>query len=399
MKTLVEVFDVHFNHLKYDKKLANTIYKFQLDYLNSNREYLDFYSSNMLGVHRVRFKVSDYNRFMYEVLEVDTDQLNKDLDDVPSVMKINSVTSDLLNLSCVYLLHKFSNSNLLTETDRQRVSYDIASLFFMRCFAALISDYFTYPAEERIVKLAYSNLSGNSLIKKQGNWFKVVDYRAKALIDKKGIHYKTIKYLLEDKVAYVISDSKDRVKDTIKNYYREIVKVRDSGDTIGTISSTAVDMEGVMGLVDRINQVETKSINIKDSIANSNLINSDYIYLIVAINSNTNSKSLRDILQWITDNYMKEQNTIDELIESIARYTHYLLKNKVRNSSNKDIGKLLTELKGLYVSNKVQDVELDKVRDMCDNIIMKAKKKQINKGLALATRTALILYISLLYIH
>ena len=113
MATLKSVFDKHFEHLTYDATLAKRIYNFQLDYLNSSKEYLEFYSGNMLGVHRVRFKPSDFDKFMYEVLEVDAEQLDKDLDHVPSVMKINSVTSDILNLSVVYLMHMFMNSNKL----------------------------------------------------------------------------------------------------------------------------------------------------------------------------------------------------------------------------------------------------------------------------------------------
>lgn len=398
MRTLAEVFGEHFDHLTFDKALATKLYKFQLDYLNSSRDYLDFYSTNMLGVHRVRFKVSDVRRYMLEVLEVDMDQLNKDLDDVPSVMKINSVTSDIFNLTSIYLIHRFMNSNLLNEKDKHRACYDIASLFFMRCFAALISSYFTYQSEERIVKVAYSNLSGNSLIKKLGNWYKVVDYRVNNLLDKNGIHYKTIKTLLEDRVAYVIGDSRDRIKDIIINYYREIVKVRDAGDTIGVLSSLAANAEGEIALVDRSNRVEQKTIEIVNLINTTGFINSNYVYLIANINSNTNVKSLKEVLQWVVDNHMKNHATIEKMIGDISRYVNYILSNKIRNSNNKDIGKLLIEIKNIYSSNKIQDVELDRIRDDVDSIIKKARKREMNRSLAIATRSAFILYITLLII-
>ena len=397
MATLKSVFDKHFEHLTYDAILAKRIYNFQLDYLNSSKEYLEFYSGNMLGVHRVRFKPSDFDKFMYEVLEVDAEQLDKDLDHVPSVMKINSVTSDVLNLSVVYLMHMFMNSNKLNEKERHRACYDIASIFILRSFAALISDYFRYPAEERIVKIAYGNLSGNNLIKKLGTWFKVVDYRANSIIDKQGIHYKTIKYLLEDKVHYVISDSKDRVKDIIKNYYKEIVRVRDSGDTMGTISNLAMNAEGEMGIVDKINRTENTIVAIKTLISNNNLVNENILYLVASINTNTTAKSIKEVITWIGVNYTTGNNKlIDDFIEESVKYTHYLLKYKVKNSSSKDFSRILIELKNLYLSTRNEDSDLLRLRDLTGDLVNKARTKKTSNSLFLATRTSVLLYLAIL---
>ncbi len=399
MATLKSVFDKHFSHLTYDAAFAKKIYHFQVEYLNSNKEYLEFYSGNMLGVYRVRFKPSDFDKFMYEVLEVDAEELDKDLDHVPSVMKINSVTSDLLNLSTVYLIHMFMNSNKLTEKERARACYDIASIFFLRSFAALISDYFRYPAEERIVKIAYGNLSGNNLIKKLGNWFKVVDYRSNALLAKDGIHYKTIKYLLEDKVHYVISDSKDRIKDIIKNYYREICKVRDSGETMGTLSSLAMNAEGEIGLVDKINRTENTIMAIKTLISNNNLVRDNLIYLVSTVNVNTTAKSIKEVILWIGDNYITSSHSnIDKFIEESVKYTHYLLKYKIKNSSSKDISRIMIELKNLYLSTRNEDLDLIKVRELAGNIIKKARPKKMSNSLFLSTRTSVLLYMAILTI-
>ena len=397
MATLKSVFDKHFEHLTYDAMLAKRIYNFQLDYLNSNKEHLEFYSGNMLGVHRVRFKPSDFDKFMYEVLEVDAEQLDKDLDHVPSVMKINSVTSDILNLSVVYLMHMFMNSNKLNEKERRRACYDIASIFILRSFAALISDYFRYPAEERIVKIAYGNLSGNNLIKKLGTWFKVVDYRANSIIDKQGIHYKTIKYLLEDKVHYVISDSKDRVKDIIKNYYKEIVRVRDSGDTMGTISNLAMNAEGEMGVVDKINRTENTIVSIKTLISNNNLVNENILYLVASVNTNTTAKAIREVIAWVSNNYVTQNSSsIDVFIEESVKYTHYLLKHKVKNSSSKDFSRILIELKNLYLSTRNEDSDLIKLRELAGDIVTKARTKRYSNSLFLSTRTSVLLYMAVL---
>jgi hypothetical protein len=69
MITLLDVFDEQFKHVKFDAKLAKAIYTYQISYINSSREYLEFFGSNLLGVHVIRFKDSDVTKF-FDVLDI-----------------------------------------------------------------------------------------------------------------------------------------------------------------------------------------------------------------------------------------------------------------------------------------------------------------------------------------
>jgi hypothetical protein len=157
-------------------------------------------------------------------------------------------------------------------------------------------------------------------------------------------------------------------------------------------------MEGEIGLVDRIDAVATDTMKIKTLITNNNFINEDIIYLIWTMNRNTTPKSIKDVLKWVCDNYISDTNNelVNNFIEECVKYTYFLLRNKIHNAKNKDISAIINELKNLYLSTRNEDADLLLLRDLGGEIINKAKGKNISKSLYLSSRTALILYISLM---
>jgi hypothetical protein len=123
--TLADVFDEHFKHVKFDSKLARNIYLYQIGYINRNREHLEFFGSNLLGVHVVRFKDSDVLKLFEEVLDVDFLSLSDDLKKVSSINQDYKVSSDVLNLTSMYLIHRFLTSSLIVDAARKRAAYDL----------------------------------------------------------------------------------------------------------------------------------------------------------------------------------------------------------------------------------------------------------------------------------
>jgi hypothetical protein len=87
---------------------------------------------------------------------------------------------------------------------------------------------------------------------------------------------------------------------------------------------------------------------------------------------------------------------VNNFIEECVKYTYFLLRNKIHNAKNKDISAIINELKNLYLSTRNEDADLLLLRDLGGEIINKAKGKNISKSLYLSSRTALILYISLM---
>lgn len=398
MLHLADVFNEFFEHLKFDSKLASNLYNYQIGYINRNREHLDFFGGNLLGVNVIRFKDSDVNMLFDDVFDVDYIELTASIKKVTSINHDYKVSSDVLNLTLFYVIHRLLTSSALTDNEKHRAAYDAALIFFYRCIAALISHYFKYPSDSRIAQMAYANLSNKYLIKKLGTWHKVMAYRAEDLVGKESIHYKQLLKFNDDAyTVYAINDAQGRIRDLIKNYYSEFIKVHASGDSIGSTSSVFLDAEGEETIKEKTKSVENYSTYIRSIIIDKNsFIRNDLISIISKINKNTSFKTIKNTLTWMTDEYNGvNHNEIDDFINRVIIYSFYLLNNNVTVTNTRDYPKVLTELKNMYLSTRSVDPDLLAIRTIGESIVRKSFKSNLSNSIVLSTRTSLFLYIVL----
>lgn len=396
--TLKEVFDKHFVKVKFDNRLAKELYKFQIGYVNANTEHIEFFGGNLLGVQVVRFKDSDLNRFFNDVLNVDYLVLSKDLESVSAVNQDFKISSDVFNLTCMYLIYKFLTSNLLDEKMKYRGAYDVSVIFFYRCLAALISYNFKYPADPKIAQKAYANLNQKYLIKKLGTWFKVVDYRATELLSKDSIHLGNFKKFNDDYATiYAINDSQGRIRDLIKNYYAEFKRVHTDGEGIGTTSGTYMDVDGEETIKEKTKSVETYVNYIRNTIIDKrSFVNDSLVSVISNINKNTSFRMIKSTLLWMSDEYnSKHHDTIDNFISVDIVYCFYLIHDNNLTKYLRDYPRLLIELKNLLLSSRSTDADLEVLRDLGSKIIKESSTTKVSNSLLLSTRTSIILYVFL----
>lgn len=396
--TLAQVFDEHLKHVKFDGKLAKALYQYQIGYINRNHEHLEFFGSNLLGAHVVRFKDSDVLKLFDEILNVDFYHLTEEVRKVDTINHDFKISGDVFNLTCMYLIHGFLSSSVLGDTQRRRAAYDVGLIFFYRCIAAILSYYFRYPADPKIAQAAYAKLSNKYLIKKLGSWHKVMEYRSEDLIAKDGLHFKKLVSFNDDlSIVYAINDSQGRVRDLVKNYYAEFKKVHTEGANIATTSSTYFDAEGEETLKEKTKSVEAYVGYIRRAIADKNtFIKDDLVTVITKINSNTSFRMVKHSLGWLCDNYSdpKFSKDIDDFTSLLIVQSMFLIQHNVEVKHLRDYPYILSSLKNLYLSTRSNDPDLIKVRDMGEKLVIKANGK-ISNSLALSTRTSLILYITL----
>ncbi len=397
MITLLDVFDKAFEELVIDKKLIERIYRYQVAFLNRDAEHLAFFGSNLIGVHVIRFRVADTLKFYREVVDVDYLSLERAVRTVTTIVHEYKISGDVLNLTLMYLIHRILSSQKLTQKDRERGAYDTALVFFYRCIAIRQSDYFHFPADPKVAQAAYARLSNKFLIKQLGSWRAVMEYRAKDLVDPKGLHYKNlVDYTNDQGVTYAISDGENRVREMYKAYYREFDAAHKQGQRIGSSSSTQIDMEGVETLKEKVKKTEQHIGYIRQAALDpASFVKADLVQAIVEINTNTSQRMLSSTLTWLSEHYndSKWHGKIDDYLKLIIIHSFYLLEQSGA-SHFKDYPGLLLALKNLYLSTRSNDPELLKIRKLGDELI-KAANGPVNSSLALATRTATILYITL----
>lgn len=397
MTTLLDVFDEHFKDVKIDKRLLDALYRFQVAFLNRDAEHLAFFGSNLIGVHSIRWRVADTLKFYKDVCEIDYSLLEKELRSVTTIVQEYKISSDALNLTLMYLIHRIVTSPKLNDTQRKRGAYDTALIFFYRCIAIRQSDYFHFPADPKLAQAAYAELNNKFLIKKVGSWRAVMEYRAKDLVDPKGLHYPGLALFTDDSATtYAISDSENRIRDLYKNYYKVFEHARVQGHRIHSTSATFTDAEGEEKVKEKVKSTEQYVGYIRTAILDKHgFVRADLIKAIVDINTNTSQRMLTATLSWLSDHYSDPlwHKKIDEWLGLIVIHSfHLLAESKVGDT--KDYPTMLTTLKNLYLSTRSSDKELLRIRKLGDELI-KAANGKVNNSLSMATRTATILYITL----
>lgn len=396
--TILKVMEDHFNHITFDAKLAKAIYRYQVGFINETREHMEFFGSNLLGVHVLRYKSSRVNMLYNDILAVDYETLKSDLYSLRIIEPSHKIASDVFNLTIMYMVFKFLNAPRLSASNRTRAAYDTALLFFYRTMSAIQNSYFPYPTDPKIAQAAYANLSNKYLIKQLGSWHKVMDYRANALLDKKSPHAKTFKTFTSDlDILYSIADSQGRIRDLVKNYCAEFYKVHEDGSSIGSTSTTSKDADGEKTIRDSIKAPEQMVFFMRSTILDRrSFIKEDLIRVIRNINTNTSIRMVRDTLTWLSDNYQTRQHSklIDEFVSSTIMYSAFLIENNIDAPNSRDYPFILGNLKNLYLSTRSTDPDLLRIRQLGDEVILKSSGKT-SPSLGMATRTSTILYLSL----
>lgn len=404
MKTLKEVFDHHFQSVKFSADLAREIYRYHIFMTTMNPEHIQFFGSNLLGVYTVRYVPRDISRFFERVLGVDNALLERDVRKLTTIYQENSISSDILNLTLFYLIHRWYTEPGLDEKLRKQASHDCALIFCYRCTIALTNNYFKYPADPRVAQAAYANLSQKHLIKKLGNWKKLCDYRASRIVevDSKDRaprqRYRNL-YLFNDdlSITSIIQDSQGRFKSLFSIYYNEFDKVHTEGASIATTAATIMDVDGDTVLRERTKGPEVYVKTIRHVINDPNgFIDVDLITVIADINRNTSFRMIRDTLTWLSHAYHDPRfnAAVDKFLVDVVVQGLYYIEHNIPISRRKDLSYILITLKNLFLSTRSTDAQLLSIREQGEKLI-RACHPSISTSLMFPTRSAVILYIIL----
>lgn len=402
--SLSDVFNRYFENIKFDARLAGLIYRFQINMTTMSPDHIQFFGSNLLGVHTLRFVPKDILRFFNQVLNVDYAHLERDVRRLKTIYHDNSITADIFNLTLMYLIHRFYTTPLMAEKKRERAAYDVALIFCYRCLFALNNNYFSFNADQRIAQAAYANLSNKNLIKQLGTWKKLCDYRAARLVEKTrksgepGQNYEKL-YLFNDDIVItgVISDSAGRFKDVMRTYYDEFDRVYKDGGSIGSRSATITDADGDEVLKEKTKSVESYITYARGVINDPDgWVKSELIGVIADLNSNTSHRMIRSTLEWmVTANTTpKYSQLIDKFISDVIVQGMYYIEYNIPITRRRDYGFVIVTLKNMFLSTRSTDKDLLAIREQGKRIVL-AENKGISDSLMMATRTAIILYVLL----
>lgn len=404
MRSLKEIFDEVigpiFEEEKNVKRLVGELYGFKINFINKKSDHLHFFGSNLLGNYVVRFTTKELDIFFNELLSVSKETLDFYIRQDSSINKDFKISSDSFNITCTYLIYRFLTTKVVDEKLKNLGAFYVASIFVIRHFTSIMTNFFKYPCSDEMAEAVYNQLSMKYLIKKLGTWGAVMDYRANELISKENPNYKALQDFNDDSVVRYINDSQGRVKDLIKNIAAVFFEIKDIDNIkASTIKAIGKNLEGENEFNLEITGGAEGYINYLISVIGdqNSFIKKELVEVMAEIVKTTQKKYIEKTLAYMsasmTDTEMSKEVT--EFVRLVLTHSYqYLKDNKYLSKNSKNIISILGKLKGVYMASRNNEDTMLEIRDKGDAIVKKAIGK-INVQAQAATRSACVLYICL----
>lgn len=396
--TLKDVFDDLLGNVKFDGKKARQTRLYQVEFVHANQDHRAFFGGNLIGVHRVRFAYAEVDRYFEDLVGIDEDTLTPAIRTVTTINHDFKISGDVMNLTTMYLIHRYLTSPYLSEVARHQAAKDVALIFLYRTIAALLATFFKYPIDTETAQAVYERLSGRYLIKKLGTWQAVFDYRADEFIGKNSPHREALMKFKDDAaIVNAINDLQGRLKDMLKNIYGEFIYVHEHGGRIGTGSVTMVDADGEEIVKDRVHGLETYQMYLLSVMEDSNsFYKQELVDVVAKVIPTLHGRAFPNVLRWMSGEVSAAHR------EQIVKFSNhvlmmafnYLLENDYVLHRSKDIVLLTSKLKGYILSSRKDTPDLTFFRDEGERII-KASVKQTSNQTVAALRNGLFLYLCL----
>lgn len=394
--TIKHVFEEECGNVKIDSRLVKRISQYVNRFINKNEEHVNFFGSNLLGVYIVRYLNADRDRWFSDVLDIDDTSLSDSLLSLDVINEEFKRTSDVVNLSSIWLLYALANSTL-SARDKEKAMVDVVFMLQVKFLTSLFSHYFKFPADPEIAQATYEALSRKFGLKQYGSWRAFLIARSEEIVSRNGIHYKTFRdFNNDDDILYAITDIQGRIREVIKKMYAVLIMIRDNKGRISTTSSV-VEIDGETILKDRNNGLTVYKRYIHGIIPDRNsFIREEVIKVITDAMHTMPPTPFRELLTYVSVNYgQRGGEEIAELTEELLLHAFdFLSKNRKLLRGNVDIGNLVARLRALYMASKMADPSLIKAKELADSIVEKAVNSK-NKAVLSSLRTGLELYIVL----
>lgn len=391
------VMDANTQHLQITPALLKKIHHYRVSFANKNEDHAKFFGGNLFGVYPIRFKTSDRLEWTDELLGLDEHAVRQGIVSLPSVKESWVRGTDVMNISCVYMLHRVFNTHTLSHEMKQQGMIDLMLVFQYKLLTSLMAHYFKYPTDEATALALYASLSKKYALKQYGTWQKMLEARCRDIIDKQSIHYRTIERFDDDgAIQNMITDIQGRLRAVMKKLYQVFIRIRAADARILT-SGGMVELEGKMVVKDMARDFNKYRRYLNEVMMDRNrFVKGELVNVIGSAMHTMPEKLLAETLEYIADNAGKPSGKhIDELAnETLLHAFNFLSQDRAAFERSNDITSLITKLRAIYMSSRSTDPSLMKMRSLAEGIVAKAVKTR-NPSTIASVRTGLCLYLVL----
>jgi hypothetical protein len=401
-KTMREVMDEHFKHVKFDAALCKRIIEFSIRFMNRNEDHSAFFGGVLMGVNPIYFYDTDRELWFDDVLHVDEDHLQYDFQRAEGVDPANQkVASDVMNYTPGYITMRLLKESNIPIKTRQEACKHAFQVLHYKYLTSLLVRRFKYPARREVAEASFAALNYKFDIKTLGSWGNLIKDRAVGIISNESIYWPVLSEQPGVDYDYwtrrVVTDTQTRIRELINKYYSVYIATLNSGAMIRTTSDIMINTDGEMALRDKVNGYRSYIGYMHTvCISKDNLIKNDLLGVIGNAMHTMPEAMLIQSLEFIARNFnqARSKDLTKFVDESLLYCFEYMQSIKLSVQRQNDLAPLTARLRLLLMAPKSSDPRVILIRDMGDQIVKNATNSK-HAGQVASTRTGLCLYLIL----
>lgn len=400
-QNLKEIFDEYVN-VSIDKKFLERITKWRNKFYSKNSEHVGFFSSASFGLYIPKWTSEEDDEWLTEIIGIDEEEIADYVYELPSINKDFQVSSNILSISFIYLMHKATINKSLSSADNDRVRKTLMEVLVARYMTSIMYKYFYRgKTSPEVSTEVFERLSKRFDLKVAGNWKNWIEMKAEGFVlgdeqrqDAKYAKQEVFQRFEDELVVRKLNSIKSQLNKAaieINSVFRQVLEDQDK---IASKSALSMSVDGLY-LADLVRD-QTKYLHYQDAIFidKNTFIKEDLLAVIEQSMPTISSNIFRGALEWILDNQMesKYKRKIMEVRHDILIYAIQLIKDE--NLHTNDLVQVGYRLRQNILSGKNNDRTVLKVRKIIDEFIVKFRPQSKGKLVSLE-RSAIMIYIVL----
>ena len=384
-------------HFVCNRALLERVAKYERGIATRDESQISFLGGQLVGVDQFKFKQQDRDTWFVDVIMMDEIDLTDAIKKVSYLDPKWKRPNDPMNLSCVWLMHEFSRSTLLTAAEKQRGMELTALILIYKFMGSILSYYFKYVADQSAMEATMASLNRKYAIKVAGTWGKLFQQRAEELASPRSIHRQTIaKFDSDAGITYLINDVQGRLRELIKNIWTVFDKIRKSNTRFITEKSIST-FDGEDVVREKSRKFSGYLRYIHDVVPDSkSFIRDELLGVTTDLMHTVPPKHLLEALEYCSVNHrVKGEERVEQLIdETLLHCFAIITSNRSTYGHGSSLDLLLGKLRALYTASRMSDPSLLKMKDLAEEIVARSVSSK-NASVHAGVRTSLMLYIVL----
>lgn len=400
--TIVELLDRHFAELKLDRAFCMRVINFVTRFMNKNQDHSAFFGGALLGVNPVRWFPADREQWFDEVLRVNDDLLQYDFLKLDVIDPSHNVNSDVFNHIPAYLCRKLMFTTDLPGNLRDETMIALFTLLHIKYLTSLLSRRFQYPAKREVAEATFMSLNYKWDIRRLGSWHALIRDRCLSIIGPATNYTDHIfgaKNTLTDYWSTrIVTDTQSRIREVINKIYAVYIQVLKEGGRVVSTSEMGVSTDGEAFLKDKVNGFGSYLRYGKEIVTNeANFIRPELMGVVErAMQDSMPPDPFLETLKYLVRNTgQARMQHLDKMLEECLLYVFDQMQSE-RTSIQRtnDVGGLVLKIKSKLMASRSSDPRVLYLREVGEKIVADATGVK-NKAVQAATRTGLMLYITL----